>query len=503
MSGWTFASIQPVQSYAPAVRQAYFHIFAICLGVLAFGLALSYYLSIISYGPVRQQLVKLREFNSNLFPNQQHNEFKVFDHVLNGLNNRVAQLSGELNGNKLLALLYGQLTDNELREWLPQEARVIVVNLKLLKAGSAEPMGLQPGREQVDIVRLVRELSEKHVAPHHYEIVAISAKECSILYIVMGSEAYEARVGGVGTEAGSAPIREHLCRMIESGREKGATVVAGVGGIAASVEEIRIAHEQAARALKYTFIKDFDLNPVLHYSEICGRTGMPTIRYEPYEQVLRAGDPEAVDQFLRDFQEAMKRSDLPLEAIELSLLQMTVTLSKVMIDMNNTDPMFSSSHLFQQLIRDTFDESVAGIRDQSLLIAVHIQQHLLHNVQYDVVYKLKAYIDEHLAENISLDRLSELASLSSQYVSKQFKEVLQVSFIDYLTNARMERACQLLAGYELSVNEIAIQVGYNQTKYFCTKFKLKYGVTPMQYRKSFKRTPTEEFMESRGAEISG
>lgn len=502
-SGWTFASIQPVKSFAPDLRQAYFQISAICLSVLAFGLALSYYLSVISYWPVRQLLVKLQEFNSHLFPNQQRNEFKVFDHVLNGLNDRVMQLSGELNGNKLLALLYGQLTDDELREWLPQEARVIVVNLKLLKAGGGKPSDAQPGHEQGSIDRLVREMFEKHVAPHPCEIVAISAKECSILYFVVESDGAVEGDGSdrsdraVGAEPGTTDIHEHLRCMIAFGRGKGAAVVAGVGRIATSVEEIRISHEQAARALKYTFLKDFNLTPVLDYEEICGRTGMPDIRYEPYEQGLRAGDPEAVDQFLSDFHEAMKRSDLSLEAIELSLLQMTVTLSKVMIDMNNTDQMFPSSRLFQQLIRDTLDESVASIREQSLRIAVHIQRHLLQNVQYEMVYKLKAYIDDHLDENISLDRLSELASLSSQYVSKQFKEVLQVSFIDYLTNARMERACQLLAGYDLSVNEIAVQAGYNQTKYFCTKFKLKYGVTPMQYRKSFKRTPTEASSDNR------
>lgn len=79
-----------------------------------------------------------------------------------------------------------------------------------------------------------------------------------------------------------------------------------------------------------------------------------------------------------------------------------------------------------------------------------------------------------------------MAGLSTHYLSRQFKEVHGVSFLEYMTNARLERACEILRNERRSVTEIASQVGYSNAPYFCTKFKNKYGVTPLQYRNSYR-----------------
>lgn len=52
----------------------------------------------------------------------------------------------------------------------------------------------------------------------------------------------------------------------------------------------------------------------------------------------------------------------------------------------------------------------------------------------------------------------------------------------------MERACELLGEGGLSVTAIAGKTGFNNVQYFCSKCKQRYGVMPIQYRKSLKKT---------------
>ena len=80
-----------------------------------------------------------------------------------------------------------------------------------------------------------------------------------------------------------------------------------------------------------------------------------------------------------------------------------------------------------------------------------------------------------------------MANLAPAYVSTLFGEVMKESFTDYVTRVRLDKAALMLReNTDLSVTEIANQVGYKNVQYFHNKFKQKYGVTPVQYRHAMK-----------------
>ena len=58
------------------------------------------------------------------------------------------------------------------------------------------------------------------------------------------------------------------------------------------------------------------------------------------------------------------------------------------------------------------------------------------------------------------------------------------TFINYLTDVRLQHSVQLLENTALRVQTIAQQVGYYNASYFSTTFKKKYGVSPYEYRRS-------------------
>lgn len=96
--------------------------------------------------------------------------------------------------------------------------------------------------------------------------------------------------------------------------------------------------------------------------------------------------------------------------------------------------------------------------------------------------KLTEYIEEHLAENISLSTLAELAGLSPYHFSRAFKQSFGTPPHRYLTSRRMERAKSLLARPELSVTQIALDVGFHETSSFSARFRKLTGQTPTDYR---------------------
>jgi YesN/AraC family two-component response regulator len=104
-----------------------------------------------------------------------------------------------------------------------------------------------------------------------------------------------------------------------------------------------------------------------------------------------------------------------------------------------------------------------------------------------VIRTLQTYITQHLHEDLSLQILSKEVSLAPAYISTLFSEVAKCSFTEYVTKLRLEKAADLLvANPRMSVAEITGMVGYRNPQYFHSKFKARYGVTPVQYRKSHK-----------------
>lgn len=68
-------------------------------------------------------------------------------------------------------------------------------------------------------------------------------------------------------------------------------------------------------------------------------------------------------------------------------------------------------------------------------------------------------------------------------MSKLFKEEKGETFINFISDKRLEKSRQLLETTDLSIKEITADVGYNDQNYFSRIFKNKYGLSPKEYRK--------------------
>ncbi len=74
--------------------------------------------------------------------------------------------------------------------------------------------------------------------------------------------------------------------------------------------------------------------------------------------------------------------------------------------------------------------------------------------------------------------------MSVSYFSALFKEATGVTFVDYLTSLRIDKAKELLKNTSKKTYEIAEEVGYNDAHYFSLVFKKRTGTTATTYRES-------------------
>jgi AraC-like DNA-binding protein len=91
------------------------------------------------------------------------------------------------------------------------------------------------------------------------------------------------------------------------------------------------------------------------------------------------------------------------------------------------------------------------------------------------------------AHNWTVERLATQAAMSRSAFAARFTELIGLSPIEYLTSWRMQRASRLLEQVNLSIEEIASQVGYTSEIAFSRAFKRVFSVSPSAYRRTMQR----------------
>lgn len=100
---------------------------------------------------------------------------------------------------------------------------------------------------------------------------------------------------------------------------------------------------------------------------------------------------------------------------------------------------------------------------------------------------IKKHIENHYMEDIYLDKLADALNTSPSYLSRVIKKDLGLSFQEYVSYVRIEKAKELLRETRKPVNEVFSLVGYNNRNSFISMFKKLEGITPSEYRELYKK----------------
>ncbi len=100
----------------------------------------------------------------------------------------------------------------------------------------------------------------------------------------------------------------------------------------------------------------------------------------------------------------------------------------------------------------------------------------------EAVQKCCDYIEMNLTEKIRAAKLASLTGYGEYYITRKFKEETGYFINDYIRFAKMERAKLLLQGTDLTVLEIAEQLGFATRSYFSQAFRAVTGFSPTEFR---------------------
>ena len=103
--------------------------------------------------------------------------------------------------------------------------------------------------------------------------------------------------------------------------------------------------------------------------------------------------------------------------------------------------------------------------------------------QDSVINEVIAYVDKHYQEPILLQNFCVLKHYNLSYISRKFKSETGMTFREYVQKIRIEKCCELLSGSNMTVNEVARAIGYDDIQFFHTVFKRLMHMTPKEYRK--------------------
>lgn len=101
-------------------------------------------------------------------------------------------------------------------------------------------------------------------------------------------------------------------------------------------------------------------------------------------------------------------------------------------------------------------------------------------IQYDnpLVNKAVSYIQKNFQTTVSLQEVADAMSLNAAYLSRIFKKYTGKTIVTYINDLKMEKARALIEENQLSLKEIALEVGIQNYNYFYQMVKKHYGKSP-------------------------
>jgi AraC family transcriptional regulator, arabinose operon regulatory protein len=284
---------------------------------------------------------------------------------------------------------------------------------------------------------------------------------------------------------------------------------------------VRLVHTNQLEIVKSVHVKDYyDLHNVLvlvnkgsvTFGKDNEEVNEGEILFIPSGKVVsvrygsRQGQTISKEELNTSFGTYFKNDNINPTAENLVVIKFEAKVFESVNFFQSTDiPAFkiSGEHLLISGIRELANEAISNFPGKDRMIkvntdrlVVNIIRHILKNQIFteqlatNINYfkdprllDIFSYIKNNLSGDLSNRTLSNVANVSEDYVGQYFKMLTGINPQDYIEYQRMERAVELLRTTKTSVNNIAEDLGYKDTAYFCRRFKMMFGISAGKMRK--------------------
>ena len=278
---------------------------------------------------------------------------------------------------------------------------------------------------------------------------------------------------------------DNLCRLAL--RIYNARVTAGIGQPCQDLSEFSLSYNGAKTAVSYRALYGYskayyisEINPQEDSGELWEEKAIRSILKR-----IQTADPEGLEKKILLCEDYFRESGVKGNQFRIFIFTFLTELTRFCSNNHiNMENIFGKdTDLYSQALSLENPQDLGKWLHQICNQMMEVLSRERQNITVAFVSHAVDYIHDHFGDqDITLEFICRYLNVSSAYFSTIFKKETGKTFISYLTDYRMEQACQLLKNTDEKTYIIADQVGYSDANYFSYVFKKQFGMSPSRYR---------------------
>ncbi|MCY6370035.1 response regulator transcription factor [Clostridium ganghwense] len=273
--------------------------------------------------------------------------------------------------------------------------------------------------------------------------------------------------------------------QLEVMKRKDNTITIGVSNFG-SINEMKKVYDESKQALKnklyegkgsIIYFVDLKRENIIKWTYILNAENEIKLS-------LRAGDKNKISKQLHDiYFKVLKDNNIGYGIIKQVSIEIVLMALKILTQYNiSVEKVLGEEFEAYKKVEGlhTINELYKWVNEIIISVLRYIKLENI-NISESGLNKAIKYINEHYTENICLKDVSRQVYLSESYLSRRIKKVVGISFVEYITKLRIEKAIEYLQNSNIKVSEVALKVGYPDYRYFSRIFKKHTGYSPSEF----------------------
>ncbi len=265
-------------------------------------------------------------------------------------------------------------------------------------------------------------------------------------------------------------------------------LTAGLSDVCSSVGDLKLAYKEALSAIEYTVLEGNDhviVKSDIEPGKSCNNSKLKSY-IEKMIAAMRVNKADQLKDYLKLYFELIKFDKYSLNEVKTLLLSLITAMFDAynQICVKDTMKKTLDFYLVEQIYAlESLSDLEKNLEEVFRVLSEDLRK-LRDDDKHHLVMKAIVYVETNYSDPcVNLNSMGELLHVSVSYFSRIFKAAKEQTFIEYLTKYRINKAKDFLKTTDNKVYEIAMEVGYEDARYFSHNFRKHVGMTPLQFRK--------------------
>ena len=277
---------------------------------------------------------------------------------------------------------------------------------------------------------------------------------------------------------------DRFCRLAKS--VFGAVVTVGIGQICRRVGDLPSSYQGARNAVSYRVI--YGTGQAINIAEIAPQErdsgGFEDDELRTIFKMIRMDEPEPLKKKVAEYITKGASAQVSVQGYHFFVMGLVGELYRFAKnnELDGETIFRTNDDIYQRIQQLDPEEVTEWMTDVCLRMQKMVQDKRTDTTRSFVSRAIEYVYANYAREDISVDSVCSYLGVSAAYFSTVFKRETGKTFINFLTDYRMERAVELLIERNEKTYVIARQVGYSDPNYFSYVFKKQFGMSPSKYK---------------------